>query len=465
MDGEERAKGTKNDFSKGSIPKAILRLAIPLTAAQIVNILYNLVDRMYIGRMEHVGRLALTGVGITMPIIAIIIGFSNLCGTGGAPLSSMERGKGDIDRAENIMGNAFMMLLIIGVVLTAVCYVVKRPLLYFFGASDDTFQYANEYLSVYLIGTVLVMIGLGMNPFINSQGFGRTGMMTVVLGAAINIALDPLFIFVFQMGVRGAALATIISQGCSAVWVLKFLTGKKAIMQLRFKYMRLQIKIVGKILSLGISGFVLAATNSLVMIVCNKTVYNFGGDLYVSVMTVISSVRELTFSAVNGLTSGATPVISYNYGAKKYGRICKAIRFTSFAAFLCSFAVWVPIMLFPEVFIKIFNNDPELVAAGAPAFRIFFAMALLMWLQLTGQTVALSLGKAKTAIFFSLLRKAILVTPLAIILPHVCGLGVNGVFLSEPISNIIGGVACYTTMLITVYRPMSRLAKTEPSHE
>ncbi|MCF0121060.1 MAG: MATE family efflux transporter [Oscillospiraceae bacterium] len=456
----EPAKKT-HDFSQGSVAKTILRLALPLTAAQIITILYNLVDRMYLGRLADVGRLALTGVGITMPIISIIAGFANLCSFGGSPLASIERGRGDNKKAERIMGNAFAMLIIIGILLMSLCFIFKRPMLYLFGASDATYQYASDYLNIYISGTLLVMISLGMNPFINMQGFGGIGMVTGIVGAVVNIILDPIFIFVLGMGVKGAALATIIAQGCSAVWVLLFLTGKKAILKLRLENFRLDFRIVSRIISLGVSGLIISLTNSLVQIVCNKTLQITGGDIYVSVMTVLSSVRELSFSAINGITNGATPVISYNYGAGNYGRICKAIKFVSFAAFLCSSIIWATIMIVPDFFIRIFNSDSELIRVGVPAFRIYFAAYCLMWCQLAGQTVAQALGKAKTAVFFSLLRKAFLVTPLSLILPHLFGLGVNGVFIAEPLSILFGSTTCFITMIITVYRPMKKRALLE----
>ena len=446
----------KNDFSKGSIPKTILRLSVPMTVAQLINILYNMVDRMFIGHMAGDGRLALTGVGITMPIITILIGFANLCGMGGSPLSAMARGRGDNDEAESIMGNAFSMLLILGVALTALGLVIKRPLLYLFGASDATFPYANAYLTVYLLGTVMVMISLGMNPFINSQGFAKTGMLTVTIGAVANVILDPILIYACHMGVRGAALATILSQTLSAAWAFRFLTGRRAILRLRLSRMRLRAKTVLRILSLGISNFTLSFTTCLVQSLCNKLLQVHGGDLFVSVMTVINSIREFGFAAINGVTNGASPVISFNYGAHRFDRIRETIRVLTVSAFGCAFIWWALTLAIPDKLIGIFNRDPELIAAGVPAFRIFFMVFGLSALQLSGQVTFLSLGKSKKAIFFSLLRKAIIVTPLALLLPHLWGLGVNGIFLAEPISIIISGLACYLTMIFTVYIPMGK---------
>ena len=447
----------KNDFSKGSIPRAILRMAVPMAVAQAINIMYNIVDRIYIGHIAD-GRLALTGIGITLPIISILIGFANLCGTGGAPLCAMARGRGDNRDAEEIMGNAMTMLLILGVLLTAGCLVFKRPLLYLFGASGETIGYADDFMTIYVLGTLAVMISLGMNPFINSQGFGRFGMLTVALGAVINIGLDPLFIFVFRLGVRGAAIANVLSQTCSAIWVLQFLTGKKTILKLRPQYLRLKARNAGRILALGVSGFVMSLTNSLVQIVCNKTLLMYGGDMYVSVMTVINAIRDLAGLGITGITLGGIPVQSFNYGAQKYDRVRQGIRFSTAASLAAGAIPWVFIMLFPAALIRIFNGDPDLIRLGVPAFRIYFATFVFMSLQIVGQTTSQALGRSKSAIFFSLLRKAFIVAPLTVLLP-IWGFDTNGVFLAEPISNVIGGLACWITMIFISYIPLGRLEK------
>ena len=446
----------RNDFSKGSIPKAIMNLALPMTAAQLVNVLYSVVDRIYLGRLPGTGSLALTGLGVALPIISILNAFANLCGMGGAPLCSIERGKGDHEEAERVMGNSFALLMILGVLSMVVCFIIKRPMLYLFGASDATFAYANEYLTVYLLGTLFVMISLGMNPFINSQGFGRIGMLTVVLGAVVNIVLDPIFIFVFDMGVKGAALATVIAQGCSAVWVLKFLTGKKGILRLKRSNLRLELRRTGRIVALGLSGFCMSMTNSLVQIVCNKTLQVFGGDLYVGIMTVINSLREVFFMAVHGLNNGAQPVIGYNYGAGKYTRVRQAIRFSVGVTVGYSALVWLLMMTVPGPMISLFNSDAATVTNGIPALRIYFCLFIFMSLQMAAQSVFVGLGRSKQAIFFSLLRKAIINAPLTVILPAL-GMGTNGVFVAEAISQFIGGLACFTTMYLIAYRPMGRL--------
>ena len=362
----------EHDFSRGSIPRNILSLALPMTAAQLINVLYSVVDRIYLGQLP--GHLALTGLGLTMPIVSIVMGFANLCGTGGAPLCSIHRGKGEVEEAERVMGNAFTLLLLFGAVITGAFLLLKRPLLYLFGASDATYPYAEAYMTIYLLGTVLVMIGLGMNPFITSQGFGKIGMMTVGLGAIINIILDPILIFAAGMGVQGAALATVIAQGCSAAWVLGFLASQRAVLRLRLKNMALRAVRVKAIVTLGLSGFFMNLTNSLVQVVCNATLQFYGGDLYVGIMTIINSLREVFFMPVQGLTNGAQPVTGYNYGAGAYERVRTSIRFSVAVTVGYAAAFWVVAMLFPGALIRIFNQEPEVIAAGVPAQRIDFCL-------------------------------------------------------------------------------------------
>ncbi len=312
---------TANDFSKGSIVSNIMKLAVPMTMAQLINVLYNIIDRIYIGRIPENATLALTGLGLCLPIISMVIAFANLFGMGGAPLCSIERGRGNKEEAELIMGNSFVLMVIFGIGLTVVGLALKKPMLYLFGASDNTYPYADQYISIYLLGSIFVMIGLGMNSFINSQGFGTIGMMTVLLGAVANIILDPIFIFTFHMGVRGAALATILSQFLSALWIVKFLTGGKAILRLKTSAFRLKKQRVKNIVALGMSGFTMAITNSSVQIMYNASLQHYGGDLYVGIMTVINSVREIISMPVNGLTNSAQPVMGFNYGAGEYKRV------------------------------------------------------------------------------------------------------------------------------------------------
>ncbi|WP_294375585.1 MATE family efflux transporter [uncultured Clostridium sp.] len=441
-----------NDFSEGSVTKSIFKLAIPMTLAQLINILYNVVDRMYIGRISHGSSTALTGVGITFPIITIVIAFANLFGMGGAPLCSIARGKDDNDYAEEIMGNSFALLLISGLFLTIIGLLFKNQLLYMFGASDATFPYADSYITIYLLGSIFVMISLGMNSFINSQGFAKTGMLTVLLGAICNIVLDPILIFIFGLGVKGAALATIISQFLSAAWVFKFLIGKKSILKIKIKYLKIKFEIFKKIIFLGLSSFIMSLTNSTVQIVCNITLQNYGGDLYVGIMTVINSIREIIMMPVNGITNGAQPVIGYNYGAGKSTRVKKGIKVMSIACIIYTTSIWIVLSIFPKFFINIFNHDMELIRKGIPSMHIYFFGFFMMSLQFSGQAAFLALGKSKQAIFFSLLRKIIIVVPLTLYLPRIFNLGTNGVFLAEPISNFIGGIACYSVMLYIVYK-------------
>ena len=446
----------KNNFAQGSISANILSLAIPMTLAQLINVLYNVIDRMYIVHIPNASTLALTGIGLTFPIITMILAFANLFGMGGAPLCSIARGKGDYEKAEKIMGNSFFMLIISGVVLTILFLVFKEPLLYLFGASKNTFPYANSYLTIYLLGSIFVCISLGMNSFINSQGFGRIGMMTVLLGAITNLLLDPLFIFVFNMGVTGAALATVISQLLSTIWVLKFLTSKKAILKLKVSNIKLDISLVKEITSLGMSGFIMSITNGAVQIVCNSTLQTFGGDLYVGIMTVISSIREVITMPVSGLVNGAQPILGFNYGAKKYSRVKKGIKFMYITCIIYTTLIWLTIMLIPKFLINIFNNDPELIAKGIPSLNIYFFGFFMMALQFAGQATFVALKRPKQSIFFSLLRKAIIVIPVTLILPNLFNLGVYGVFLAEPISNFICGIASFTTMMLTVWKSLKK---------
>lgn len=431
-----------------------MSLAVPMTAAQLINVLYSVVDRMYLGQLP--GHLALTGLGLTIPIISIIMGFANLCGTGGAPLCSIHRGRGDTEEAERVMGNAFTLLLIFGAAVTAGFLLFRRPVLYLFGASDATFPYAQAYMTIYLLGTLFVMISLGMNPFINTQGFGRVGMLTVGLGAVVNIVLDPIFIFRLGLGVRGAALATVIAQGCSALWVLKFLTGPRAILRLRVKNMALSAPRVRRILALGLSGFFMNLTNSLVQVVCNATLQRYGGDLYVGVMTIVNSLREVFTMPIQGLSNGAQPVAGYNYGAGKYRRVRQSIRFSVSVTVGYAALFWAIAMLFPGALIRVFNGEADMIRAGIPALRTYFILFIPMSLQMAGQGVFVSLGRSRQAVFFSLLRKAVINAPLTVILP--IWMGTMGVFTAEAVSQLIGGLACILTMYFTVYRPLGRAA-------
>lgn len=438
------------DFGGSSVRRNILAVAAPMLVAQSLNLLYNIIDRIYIGKLPGEGTLALAGLGLCFPVITMVTAFANLFGQGGAPLCSIERGKQDTEGAQKIMNNAYFMLISTGILITILGILFHKPILYLFGASDATYPYAAGYMVIYLLGTVFVMTSLGLNPYINSQGFAKIGMKTVVLGAISNIILDPFFIFVLHLGVKGAAMATIISQFFSAVWVLRFLTGKQAELTLDFRNFHPDLSCIYEITVLGISSFVMSFTNGLVQIACNSMLQTFGGDLYISVMTVINSVREIAQTPVIAIADGSSPVISYNYGANKIDLMKQAIRFMTLLGFGYTLTIWGLISAFPEFFIKIFNHDPILIQKAVPSMHIYFFGFFMMAFQFTGQCVFKALNKAKQAVFFSILRKAIIVTPLTFLLPHIAGLGVTGVFLAEPISNFIGGLACYITMKRTV---------------
>lgn len=440
-----------NDFSKGPVWKCIISQAVPLMIAQLVQLLYNVVDRIYIGHMEGVSGLALTGVGLTFPVITLILAFTALFGMGGTPLFSMARGAGKDEEAGKILGNSFALLLLSSVLLMALGYGFCRPILFAFGASEDSYIYAKSYLDIYLLGTVFSMTATGLNNYINAQGFPKIGMLSILLGAATNLILDPVFIFAFHMGVAGAALATVLSQALSAIWVLHFLFGKKVPVPLRIANIRIRWEITRDILRLGTSNFIMQGTNCLVQVVCNSTLQRYGGDLYVGIMTVVNSVREIFMLPLAGIVNGAQPVISFNYGAREYRRVQSGIRFNTMIGAAYNIAAWTLVVLFPEFLIRIFAEDATMVTAGARMLKLYFFGFVFMSFQMAGQTTFQALGDARHAIFFSLLRKAIIVTPLTLLLPRL-GFGVQGVFLAEPISNVIGGLACYITMRLTVYR-------------
>ncbi len=434
-------------------------MAVPMTIAQLVNVLYNVVDRMYIGHMEQNAASSLTAIGICMPVTSLVHAFANLYGMGGAPLCAIERGRKNDKEAEAIMGNCFFLLVLTGLVLVSVFCLFRRPLLYAFGASDVTYPYANTYLCISLLGSVFVMITLGMNSFINAQGFGRVGMFTVIIGAVVNIVLDPILIFGFHMGVAGAAAATAFSQFLSAIFVICFLTGKNTLLKLRFETFRLKWSRVKEIITLGTAGFIMQVTNSAVQTVCNSTLQMYGGDLYVGVMTVIHTIREIVSMPSSGLTDGAKPVLGYNYGAEEYGRVRKGIVFMTLSCVIYSTATWIVLMLFTEEIFRLFNKEADMIVAGIPATQIYFFGFYMMSLQAAGQSVFVALGKSRHAICFSILRKIIIVVPLTILLPVWLNNGTDGVFLAEPVSNFIGGLACYCTMLGTVWQELKRKEK------
>ena len=446
----------QNDFSKGNIPRTITRLAIPMILAMLVNALYSVVDRIYIGHLTGVGQTALTGIGLCYPITMAIAAFSYLVGNGGGPLTSILRGAKDDEGAEKVLGNSITLLVLFGILVPLICYLIQKPVLYLFGASDATYPYAREYITIYLCGSLPVMLTLGLNPFLNAQGFTRTGMMTVLIGAVCNILLDPLFIFVFGMGVQGAAIATVISQTVSAVWVIAFLLGKKNLIRVRRKYLRLQQDVSMRIMGLGVSTFIMNLTEAAISAVFNASLSRFGGDIYVTVMTVATSVSQLVFMPLSGFSQGAQPVTGYNYGAREYGRVKQCFWFLVKASVTYAVLAWLVLMLFPRQLIGIFNNDPALMETAVPMFRIFFCINFIMSLQMSAQNTFVAMGEAKKATFFALYRKVMLLIPLILILPRI-GFGITGVFAAEPVADTISALTCFTTFLLTAYRKLGRM--------
>lgn len=447
------------DFENGTVTKNILGAALPMLVAQILNLLYNIVDRIYIARIPGIGTAALGAVGLCFPLIVIISAFANLFGSGGAPLFSIYRGKKEEQQANSIMNTSFSMLCISALILMATGLLFARPLLTLFGASADALTYAHPYMLIYLIGTLPSMLTVGMNPFINAQGYSVIGMSSVAIGAVANLLLDPLFIFVLGFGVRGAAIATVISQFLSAVFVLFFLT-KKA--EIKVRFLRIN-EITGclnhakNIISLGTAGFIMQLTNSLVTICCNNVLSVTGGDIYISVMTIISSVRQLVETPIYALTEGTSPIISYNYGARRPSLVRKSGVVMSIMVFCYTAVMWSLIILTPDSLIRVFSSDESLIHDSVPALKQYFAAFIFMDLQYIGQTVFKSLNKKKQAVFFSLLRKVFIVVPLTYLMPYALHMGTDGVFLAEPVSNIIGGSLCFIVMLCTVLPELKRM--------
>ena len=446
----------QNDFSKGNIPRTITRLAIPMILAMLVNALYSVVDRIYIGHLSGVGQTALTGIGLCYPITMAIAAFSYLVGNGGGPLTSILRGAKDDEGSEKVLGNSITLLVLFGILVPLICFLIQKPVLYLFGASDATYPYAREYITIYLSGSLPVMLTLGLNPFLNAQGFTRTGMMTVLIGAVCNIVLDPLFIFVFGMGVRGAAVATVISQTVSAVWVIAFLLGKKNLIRLRKQFLRLQRDVSMRIMGLGVSTFIMNLTEAAISAVFNASLSRFGGDIYVTVMTVATSVSQLVFMPLSGFAQGAQPVTGYNYGAREYTRVKQCFWFLVKASVTYAVLAWLVLMIFPRQLIGIFNNDPTLMETAIPMFRVFFCMNFIMSLQMSAQNTFVAMGEAKKATFFALYRKVLLLIPLILILPRI-GFGITGVFAAEPVADTISALTCFTTFLLTAYRKLGRM--------
>ena len=447
------------DFEHGTVTGNILGTALPLLVAQILNLLYNIVDRIYIARIPQTGTAALGAVGLCFPLIVIITAFANLFSSGGAPLFSIYRGKKKEHDAVCIMNTSFSMLCICAILLMVTGLLLAKPVLILFGASEDALLYAFPYLRLYLIGTLPSMIAVGMNPFINAQGYSVIGMFSVAIGAITNLLLDPLFIFVFGFGVQGAAIATVISQCFSAIFIMFFLTRKTElnVRFLRFDEFSKSLTFAKNIVSLGTAGFIMQLTNSLVTICCNNVLSVTSGDIYISVMTIVSSIRQLVETPISAINEGSSPILSYNYGARRPARIRKAIQVMSIMILGYTALMWSLIILAPGMLIRVFSSDTALIQDSIPALHQYFAAFIFMDLQYIGQTVFKSLNKKKQAIFFSLLRKVFIVVPLTYLLPYALHMGTKGVFLAEPISNVIGGSLCFLTMLYLVLPELKRM--------
>lgn len=451
------------DFENGRIVQNVACTAFPMLVAQVLSLLYSIVDRIYIGRIPGEGTSALGAVGLCFPIIILITGFTNMYGMGGSPLFAMELGRGNCDKAEKIMNTSFRLLSVTAFLIIILGEVFAEPLLRIFGASDNAMKYALIYLRIYLTGTFFSMVTTGMNPFINAQGFPGIGMLSVVIGAVSNLILDPFFIFTLGMGVSGAAVATVVSQGLSMILVSHYIFGKKLKQQIRMEKIR-RVKdafpFAGDIVSLGMAPFIMQCTNSLVQAACNRVLMVFGGEVYVSVMTIVSSVRQILDTPVMAVVEGASPVISYNYGAKRGRNVRKAMMLMMQVTVPYTLVVWMLILWRPELFISIFSQDKTLLADAVPALHLYFFAYIFQSLQYSGQTVFKALNKKKQAVFFSLFRKVVMVIPLTYLFPYVFGLGANGVFMAEPVSNVIGGAACFATMLLTVLPELKRMENT-----
>ena len=447
----------------GSAPigKLMAKLALPSIVAQVINILYNIVDRIYIGHIEEGSSLALTGLGICFPIITLISAFSAFAGAGGAPLAAIELGKSEYDakakeKANEILGNVIIMIIGFSLILSVFFYLFKEPILLAFGASENTLPFAKDYLEIYLIGTLFVQISIGLNPFISCQGFAKTAMASVIIGAMANIILDPIFIFGLNLGVRGAAFATVISQGISAIWIIRFLASKKSALPLSVKIIRFRPKIIGKISSLGISPFIMQSTESAIFVVFNSGLQKYGGDLYVGAMTIMQSIMQMCFVPLSGFTDGVQPILSYNYGAKKNDRVKDAIKKMLVISFSASIVMGVLVPLFPMQIARIFTSNIDLLLVTCQVLPIYFGAVWIFGIQMAAQRTFVGLGKAKTSLFIALLRKVILLIPLALILPNF--IGVNGILWAEPIASTISAITSGIFLFFT-YKELDKNQK------
>lgn len=429
----------KNNDFLGTEPvgKLLWKLSIPAIAAQIINLLYNLVDRVYIGHMPDDGALALTGVGVCMPVIMIVSAFAALVSSGSAPRASMAMGKGNQTEAERILGNSFFLQILISAMITVVLLIFNRPLLLAFGASENTIEYAVSYMNIYTLGTIFVQLTLGMNAFITAQGFAKTGMMSVLIGAACNIVLDPIFIYGFHMGVRGAALATISSQAISTVWVLRFLMGKKTVIQIKKAYFKLEKSVIFPCIALGLASFIMQASESVIVVCYNSSLLKYGGDVAVGAMTILSSVMKFSMLPMQGLGQGAQPITSYNYGAGNAERVKRTFRLLLLSTLGYSMLIWGLVMLFPQMFARIFSPDVQLIEFTGKALRIYCAAMGIFGAQVACQLTFTSLGNAKASIMVAVMRKFVLLLPLIYIMPHFVKNQTMGVYLAEPVADVI----------------------------
>ena len=446
-----------NQMANAPVWSLIIKLSIPAILAQIVNLLYNVVDRIYIGHMEDVGTAALTGVGLCNPIIVLISAFTMLVAQGGAPRAAIEMGKGDIKKAEKILGNCFSLLMVFAVLLTAAFSIFGEKLLMLFGASEDTIIYALPYMQIYVAGSIFVMFSLGLNMFITTQGFTKISMATVLIGAICNIVLDPIFIFGFKMGVRGAALATIISQGVSAVWVLSFLLGKQTKLKIRKENLLPSAKILLPVLALGISPFIMNATEAVINISFNSSLQKYGGDIAVGAMTICTTVFQMAWVPAQGIGQGAQPIISYNYGARNADRVKQAFKAFLTICFTYVFIFGALIELFPQFFIGIFNDNPDLVDTATWAIRLYGCAMTFFGIQMAVQQTFIALGKAKASLFIACLRKVILLVPLIYILPNFFEDKVFAVFLAEPVSDAISIVTASIVFFFVFRKEMKQM--------
>ena len=440
----------KTQLGEGSVGKLMLRLAVPTIVAQLVNLLYNTVDRIYIGHIPGNGDLALTGLGLCFPIIMIVTAFANLIGGGGAPRIAIHMGRGEKEEGEKIIGSGVAALVVIAIAITVTLEIFGAPVLRLFGASESTLPYALSYLRIYVAGTLFVLLALGLNPYITTQGFSKDAMKTVLIGAVCNIILDPIFIFVFKMGVAGAALATIISQGISAVWVVLFLTGKRTNLKIKKRYLRLDTKVLLPVLALGVSPFIMTATESAINICFNMSLAEYGGDVAVGALTILSSIMQLQMLPVQGLAQGAQPIISYNYGAQKVDRVKKAFRVLLIFSLVYTLVFWAAVQLAPGMFVSIFNKSPELYETATWALRIYMAATGIFGIQMAVQQTFVALGQAKLSLFIACLRKIILLIPLIFILPQFFADKVFAVFLAEPVSDFVSVMVAGTLFAINI---------------